>query len=242
MRWIGDLGDAIQREHDAEIAAGDVLRILHNEFGSSLSAGHIELGSSLPAGDGKTRSAIGVVRGAPAERVEEYLTSEAGQMADPLLRAARKRLGPVHDQQLFSGDSWQEHRFYRANARRFGNSHYLVFPVFAERSLLGTFHLCRRRGHRPFSDGDLFKASLASAHLTVQLDARATTIVEVPRLTFRERQIGRMAAHGLSNPQIAADLGLQRETVKKTLGRLYLKLGVQSRAQMAVILATHSML
>lgn len=50
-------------------------------------------------------------------------------------------------------------------------------------------------------------------------------------LTPREREILTLAAWGLTNPQIAARLSLQPQTVKNQLSGLYNKLGARARTQ-----------
>ncbi len=54
-----------------------------------------------------------------------------------------------------------------------------------------------------------------------------------PRLTSREREVCELAASGLSNPAIAADLGVSVRTVANLLGRAYEKLGIRSRRHLA---------
>jgi DNA-binding CsgD family transcriptional regulator len=52
-------------------------------------------------------------------------------------------------------------------------------------------------------------------------------------LTASELQIARLAADGLSNPEIAARAFVSRKTVEANLARAYRKLGIASRAQLA---------
>lgn len=52
-------------------------------------------------------------------------------------------------------------------------------------------------------------------------------------LTPREREFMRHVAGGLSNPTIAAKLGIAEITVRKALGRAYIKLGVSNRVEAA---------
>ncbi len=51
-------------------------------------------------------------------------------------------------------------------------------------------------------------------------------------LTATELQIARLAADGLSNPEIAAQAFVSRKTVEANLARVYRKLGITSRAQL----------
>jgi DNA-binding CsgD family transcriptional regulator len=55
-------------------------------------------------------------------------------------------------------------------------------------------------------------------------------------LTASELRIARMAADGLSNPEIAQALFLTKKTVETHLGNAYRKLGIQSRTQLAAAL------
>ena len=57
---------------------------------------------------------------------------------------------------------------------------------------------------------------------------------EVAALTPREQQVLKLVAKGLSNVQIAADLGLASQTVRNYLATLYDKIGIHSRAEVVV--------
>jgi len=52
-------------------------------------------------------------------------------------------------------------------------------------------------------------------------------------LTAREREIGELVAGGLTNKEVAARLFVSVRTVEATLSRLYAKLGVRSRTELA---------
>jgi DNA-binding CsgD family transcriptional regulator len=52
-------------------------------------------------------------------------------------------------------------------------------------------------------------------------------------LTPSERRVARMAAEGLRTREIAATLFVTAKTVENHLGRVYMKLGIGSRAKLA---------
>jgi DNA-binding CsgD family transcriptional regulator len=64
---------------------------------------------------------------------------------------------------------------------------------------------------------------------------RATGAPEV--LTAQEALIARLAGQGASNPQIAAQLFISRATVAYHLGKVFAKLGISSRSQIASALS-----
>ena len=56
----------------------------------------------------------------------------------------------------------------------------------------------------------------------------------VNELTRTERRIARLAAEGMRNGEIAAELALSEKTVEWNLTRIYRKLGVRSRTELAM--------
>jgi non-specific serine/threonine protein kinase len=55
-------------------------------------------------------------------------------------------------------------------------------------------------------------------------------------LTPRERQVAELIARGYTNPQIAAELTITRETAKTHVSRILWKLGVSSRADVRLLM------
>jgi DNA-binding CsgD family transcriptional regulator len=63
--------------------------------------------------------------------------------------------------------------------------------------------------------------------------ARTATRSAPADLTPTELRIARLAASGLTNDAIAADVFVSRKTVEANLGRVYRKLGIKTRAQLS---------
>lgn len=84
-----------------------------------------------------------------------------------------------------------------------------AFAQRAERELLATGEHARRR------------------------TAAATTPLE---LTAQETQIARLARDGMSNPEIGARLFISARTVQYHLGKIFAKLGIEARSQLAAVL------
>jgi DNA-binding CsgD family transcriptional regulator len=66
---------------------------------------------------------------------------------------------------------------------------------------------------------------------------RPRTAETLEHLTAHENRIARLVADGASNPQIALELGISRRTVEYHLRKIFRKLGISSRTQLAGALA-----
>jgi len=69
---------------------------------------------------------------------------------------------------------------------------------------------------------------------TQQSPDRTAAIVRLQRLTEREHEVALAVGRGLSNAEIAAELYLSVPTVKAHIGRLFSKLEVDNRVQIAL--------
>jgi DNA-binding NarL/FixJ family response regulator len=75
----------------------------------------------------------------------------------------------------------------------------------------------------------------SSAHNLETGQGSNGTTARARRLSPRERQIVTLLSDGCPNQQIADRLGLRLQTVKNHLSRIYRKLGVPNRVQLAVL-------
>jgi len=66
-------------------------------------------------------------------------------------------------------------------------------------------------------------------------DSARDAAQRLSELTEREREIARAVGRGLSNAEIAAELFLSVPTVKAHIGRIFTKLGVDNRVQIAIV-------
>ncbi len=73
------------------------------------------------------------------------------------------------------------------------------------------------------------------AQFAAQPPVASTSAVALQALTAREREIMALAAHGLSNDEIAERLYLSPLTVKTHANRAMMKLNVRDRAQLVVL-------
>ena len=83
-----------------------------------------------------------------------------------------------------------------------------------------------------------------------QLQYLIETVTQVPSLrmvnargsrllTAREEQVVALVADGLSNREVARELGLSEHTVKKYLFHIFDKLGISSRVELVLYAVSH---
>jgi DNA-binding CsgD family transcriptional regulator len=76
-------------------------------------------------------------------------------------------------------------------------------------------------------------AERARAELRATGETTQSRGVAWDRLTVQELQIAQLAARGASNPEIAGQLFLSRRTIEYHLHKVFTKLGLASRAELA---------
>ncbi|WP_018657404.1 helix-turn-helix transcriptional regulator [Actinomadura flavalba] len=117
----------------------------------------------------------------------------------------------------------------------------LGLPVERGRSLLALARVLRRRRRRaPARDvlaeaSEVFTAARARPWTRqVRLEAARLDPARGGDLTAGEERVAELAAGGATNKEIAATLNMSVKTVEAALTRIYRKLGVRSRTQLAV--------
>lgn len=172
---------------------------------------------------------------------------------NPLIeRFARTRDSrPYRFSDVISQDELHALELYRKFYAEVGVEHQIAFIVQVSPPLYVGIALSRRA--RDFTDAErtlldrarpyliqIYNAAITHSTLAAELDACEPTGVAVERLveaglTPRESVVLARVARGLSNADIAAELGVSERTVGKHLQRCYAKLGAGNRSQAAAI-------
>lgn len=115
-------------------------------------------------------------------------------------------------------------------------------PLERGRTLLALGVVQRRLNQRAAARATLAEAAAIFAEITAPLWA-ARTSAELARisgrapgpedLTSTEQRVAELVARGLSNRQVAAELFVTVRAVESTLTKVYAKLGVRSRTELA---------
>ena len=104
--------------------------------------------------------------------------------------------------------------------------------MLMSRRLPGEAARCYQRAHELLGDGG---PAGARARDLARRTATSAPGDPLGSLTSREREVARLAGGGRRSKEIAEQLRVSRRTVEAHLGRVYHKLGVTSRAELAVL-------
>jgi DNA-binding CsgD family transcriptional regulator len=185
-----------------------------------------------------------------ANDVLDRLTADAGRSANVLVRLdlARAKATVL----ARSGDA-PAGGALAADTLLNEGEHAASAPFSRARLALVAGGLLRRAGRRRVAAGLLKDANEIFARLGATPwqerceselgDAEATPArrgAADAALTRQESAVARLAATGLTNREVAADLVLSTKTVEHHLSRAYAKLGVRSRTELAVRLSAET--
>lgn len=178
-------------------------------------------------------------------RAERTLRIGPTRYADEILPAFSKAQaeGAFLDSEVWTTErERQRSRYYKEMLAPIGvRSMIHVCARWKNRPLM-RFNL-NRYDSRPFRRSQLetvlgllptVEASLAA------LFAQSSNKVELPGLTQREREVAELVARGLSSAEIGHILGTSRYTVRNQLSRIYEKLHLGSRAELAAYVSRMS--
>jgi DNA-binding CsgD family transcriptional regulator len=105
------------------------------------------------------------------------------------------------------------------------------------------------RSGRDFTERDravleLLRPHLAAAHRRTRAHTRLPSVIDGEErfagLTAREREVTMLVAAGMTNAEIATALTVSGKTVNAHLERIYKKLGVHRRTQLALLVAART--
>ena len=89
---------------------------------------------------------------------------------------------------------------------------------------------------RAVAEGELaFSDEIARSVLDAMVSSQPAVPSSMQRLSERERQISYMVARGMRNRDIAADLSISENTVKRHLQSIFSKTGSRDRLELAVL-------
>ncbi len=128
----------------------------------------------------------------------------------------------------------------RSPSRRIWIITYMLAPLVVDGAVVGTLNFARNED-RAFGTRELASASALSLHVSTRLTARRLNPARpdpwAEILTARGLEVAELAARGLTTFEVGRILGVSSNTVKKHLQLVYLRLGVGSRAELAMMLS-----
>lgn len=182
--------------------------------------------------DQQARFASSDVHGVSEAFVDRY--EQVGRAVDPVLKYVLKYHAPAHEELVLPQGDWKQSPLYNLCCSEYDHEHIMTGPIIGEGQLIGTLHFARGQGTPAFNTIDIAKLSAVCTHISTQLASlRAPTSLYLHHLTVREQQIATLVAQGLTNTQIGVELWITQNTVKQTLKRIFRKLDVSARAELA---------
>ena len=173
--------------------------------------------------------------------IEAALSTER----NPITRYLTEQHAPVHERLVTSPKAWQ------IICPRPDHWHVMAGPIVTKGQLSGVLGCTREKSQPAFNSQELADVSAVCLHLSVW--AATVRIQHSPevrknflnngampltaRLTARERQIADLVALGKKNAEVGAELWITENSVKQALKKIFRKLEVSSRTEMAVQLS-----
>lgn len=171
----------------------------------------------------------GVIHGLPRAFHVAYETQ--GIAIDPVLAQVRAT-GVPSSTLLALGDRWTSCQLYHRVSGRFGLTGFATLPLYRADRLSGVLYLGATSAHnaRRLDAEGLCAMSPHATRSSVQL---LTVRPRNPRLTPRQNAVAELAARGLTNREIAEELGTGTASVCKHMKELSRLFGTATRTAMA---------
>jgi DNA-binding CsgD family transcriptional regulator len=169
-----------------------------------------------------------VARFAPARAVADRLVALAGLVDGAFVDAMA-----VHARGLAGDDA----ALLDEAAREFSE---MTLDLFAAEASLAAARVHRSSGRRASAFAALERARVLAARGDVAHTPTSSWADQPEDLTPREREIADLAAGDLPSREIAERLGITTRTVDNLLGRVYAKVGVSGRQELADLLGKHT--
>lgn len=221
--------DAVSRA-PSERAVAVALMDLGGALTGAFAVGFSSMGSKAGAEEIHTRGVSDSV-------IDGYEAS--GRSADPLLRWVSEHHAACEaDVETLQRTSPPDYRHFLGEfeAKHAGTQRYMLAPIVVGNGLVGMMHFASFAGPR----FDLRVGGAITLHVSTRiavlraLDSFSAAWDGV--LTRREREVGELAARGLSTGDLARVVGVSPNTVKKHLKALYRRTGVSSRTELSALL------
>lgn len=201
--------------------------------------------------DDLARVAEGALRASAMDSVGLYVFDNAGQMKgvilgmpeafnrayetqgipiDPVLAHVRET-GAPSSTLVTLGERWTRCQLYRRVSGRFGLKGFATLPLYRDDRLSGVLYL----GAMTEANArrlDLEGLCTLSPHATRSSVRLLTLPQRHPRLTRRQNQVAELAARGLTNREIAEELGTGGAAVHKHMKELNRLFGTSTRTAM----------
>jgi DNA-binding CsgD family transcriptional regulator len=173
--------------------------------------------------------------------------STMGRAIDPVLRYVIEHHAPVHEGLVLSPDRWKASELYQTCYADYDHEHVMMGPIVSDGQLMGGIYFARPNDAPAFDFQDLAKLSGLCLHVSARLAALRQEVAGSAKrpplkqlegtladhLTPREQEIAQLVAQGLTNAEIGAELWITQNTVKQALKRMFRKLKVSSRTELA---------
>jgi DNA-binding CsgD family transcriptional regulator len=180
------------------------------------------------------------LKGLPDSFIDYYMNY--GVEIDPLRAYVLTHHAPIHEQVLFTEESWKYSTLYVDGCGlQYDHEHAMTGPIVGSGKVVGLVNFARTSGTPAFNTQDLAMLSTLCMHISATLaKLQSQQHEDLPlstKLTPRELQIAKLVAQGLTNAEIGTELWITHNSVKQALKRMFRKLNVSARTELVAKLS-----